>query len=521
MRMKSFLSASHAAARLRLRLFVCACAALCAAGPAWAITLGPLVQISGPSPFGPLENCGDFPDYAGVPGTNYPGSEVEPWLAVNPANPDNLVAAWQQDRWSNGGARGTVVGVSFDGGNTWQIVPIPGVSDCSGGAFQRASDPWLSFDPGGVLHHMSLVINLDPPAREPGGYGRNGMVASFSVDGGLRWSEPLVLKVDDRARYLNDKNAITADPLDPGWVYAVWDRVKIPEGAVLNPERVLGQGTKTEFTLARSSDYGQTWQPARKVYGPGGGNETLGHQVVVLPDGVLVDVFNEILGDRNDDGGTKNEFNLALLRSPDKGETWLPHGRPIRSNKLQPVGSSTPDLGLPIRDGSVLFDVAVDPQQPRLYAVWQDARFTGFDQIAFAQSLDGGSSWSQPIRVNRTPETPSNPMRQQALIPSIAVNSDGLLAVTYYDFRNDDDTGELADYWVVTCAVDCDDTGGWSQEVRLTDTSFDYAKAPFAGGHFLGDYAGLATDGADFLAVFGQALVQDQSDLFFRRITPN
>jgi hypothetical protein len=38
--------------------------------------------------------------------TNSLNSEVEPWMDANPTDPDNLIAVWQQDRWSNGGARG-------------------------------------------------------------------------------------------------------------------------------------------------------------------------------------------------------------------------------------------------------------------------------------------------------------------------------------------------------------------------------------------------------------------------------
>ena len=59
-------------------------------------------------------------------GDDYLDSEVEPWLDVNPIDEDNLVGTWQQDRWSNGGARGLVAGASFDGGDTWQTVPFPG-----------------------------------------------------------------------------------------------------------------------------------------------------------------------------------------------------------------------------------------------------------------------------------------------------------------------------------------------------------------------------------------------------------
>jgi len=35
-----------------------------------------------------------------------------------PTRPQPLIGVWQQDRWSNGGARGLGTGVSFDGGKT-------------------------------------------------------------------------------------------------------------------------------------------------------------------------------------------------------------------------------------------------------------------------------------------------------------------------------------------------------------------------------------------------------------------
>ena len=99
----------------------------------WAdFTIGPLVQVSGASPFGPPEACGNFPGTIPGPGFGYVDSEVEPWVVVNPTNPDNIVAFWQQDRWSNGGSRGNMAGTSLDGGSTWDIVQVPGITDCTG-----------------------------------------------------------------------------------------------------------------------------------------------------------------------------------------------------------------------------------------------------------------------------------------------------------------------------------------------------------------------------------------------------
>ena len=157
-----------------------------------------------------------------------------------------------------------------------------------------------------------------------------------------------------------------------------------------------------------------------------------------------------------------------------------------------------------MRDASILFDVAVDPHRGTLYLVWQDVRFRGVEEVAFAQSGDDGQTWSTPIRVNRTPAN-QNPLRQQAFLPSIEVGARGELIVTYYDFRNDSGQGERTDYWAVFCSADCGKRSSWGHELRLTKKPFDMLDAPVAGGHFLGDYMGLAVAGHIAHPVFGIA----------------
>ena len=44
--------------------------------------------------------------------------------------------------------------------------------------------------------------------------------------------------------------------------------------------------------------------------------------------------------------------------------------------------------------------------------------------------MDGGLTWSNPIKVNASPSGVA------AFTPSVDVASDGTVAVTYYDFRN-------------------------------------------------------------------------------------
>ena len=75
-----------------------------------------LVRASGLSPFA---NCKVGPlTQTAVGEFNYLNSEVEPFVAVNSLHPQHIVGVWQQDRYSFGGARGLVTGVSHDGGTT-------------------------------------------------------------------------------------------------------------------------------------------------------------------------------------------------------------------------------------------------------------------------------------------------------------------------------------------------------------------------------------------------------------------
>ena len=66
--------------------------------PPSAPSLDPAYRVSGASPF--ASNC----DNGTTGGTAFVNAEVEPSFAVNPTDSQNLVAVWQEDRWSTGGA---------------------------------------------------------------------------------------------------------------------------------------------------------------------------------------------------------------------------------------------------------------------------------------------------------------------------------------------------------------------------------------------------------------------------------
>jgi len=309
---------------------------------------------------------------------------------------------------------------------------------------------------------------------------------------------------------------MTADPTDAKFVYAVWDRINAPPGDVTrffvgNREHKRDRGFTGPTVFSRTTDGGHTWEPPRIIYNPGANNQTLGNQIAVLPNGTLVNVFTEFLTFKNSDGGTQDDVSLSLIRSTDKGATWS-HGQPIRAAKQFFQGALDPDTGRPIRAEGVIADVAVNRTNGHLYAVWQDLRFRGVDEVAFVMSTDGGDTWSTPIRVNQTPPNSTNPLNQQAFVPVVHVADDGTIGVTYYDFRfNDANPGARTDYWIVRCkpsgAKTCARAADWTDESRLTLTSFDIEQAPAARGpfgFFVGDYEGLTNVGNDLVTIFVQ-----------------
>jgi len=425
------------------------------------------VRVTSTSPFAP--GCDGVPPI----GILYTNAEVEPMTSINPRNPANIVGVWQQDRWSNGGAEGMVTGASFDGGQTWAF-SMAAFSHCTGGNaangadYPRSSDPWVSFGPDGTVYQAAIAFSGESQA--PGS--TSAVLASRSTDGGRTWSAPAVL-ISDVNGYFNDKDSITADPTDATLVYAVWDR--------LTPD------SRGPAMLARSTDAGFSWQTPSVIFDPGMHRQTLNNQIVVLPDGTVVDFFTQL----DFSAGNFPVVTLQVVRSTDKGMSW---SAPFAVSQVLSVGTFDPVTGAPVRDGSTLGSIAVGPHG-ELAAAWQDARYStsGFDGIAFSRSLDGGLTWSMPIGINTVPGV-------AAFEPTVAYRSDGTVGVSYFDFRGAPATISSlpTNYWLTHSG----DGIVW-REGPVT-SSFDLATAPDALGLFLGDYQALASVGEAFLPFYVQ-----------------
>jgi hypothetical protein len=462
------------------------------AGPA---SVGPLQQVSGTSPF---SGC-TADNVAAQPGTVYPNSELEPQIAASTVDRNgdgaaDIVAGYQQDRWSNGAARGVYSSAWFNG--AWVQVAVPGTSVCVGGTHLRATDPWVTISPDGTAYYFTLATSAGNDSE---------MLVNRSVDGGLHWSAPISLINENSVFNFNDKNSITADPFDSRYVYAIWDRSNFPSDK-REAHSISGfpRSIRSDAMFSRTTDGGLTWETPRAIFAPRANEFGIGHQIVVLSDGTLVDGFMLFHGS----GSNKKGQEVAVMISRDRGVTWT---APIRVSKALPGFISDPEDGTAVRTGDIIPEIASGPNRS-VYLVWQEATLApSGSAVAFSKSLDGGLTWSAPVAINKVLTT-------QAFTPTIRVLPDGTIGVTHYDFRfNTPDGGATlpTDYWF----LHSHDGGATWIEARVTNTSFDMRKAPYARGLFTGDYEGLATQAGAFVAAFGQTHGTDPGSIFVSRLS--
>ncbi len=496
-----------------LMVFLVVLTVLATAGTALAhanAVVTPLVTVSGPSPYA---GCSILKQS----GTNFLNAEVEPYVAVNPATVGtanvNLVGAWQQDRWSNGGARGLVAGFSSNGGATWGETELP-FNFCAGAGalnYDRASDPWVSIGPDGTAYTVSISVTLaSSTTGRPAG---TAVGVATSTTGGATWTNTQTIIADPgTVEFFNDKESVTANPTTAGVAYVVWDRLVQPNG---NPEANMHTQAFTGPTMfSKTTNGGVTWSAPRIIVDTRERQQTIANQIVVDPrNGTLYDFFN-LIERFNHQFGTQEFNQVAFIKSTDGGSTWT---KPNVIATLGTVGVTDPNTGQLIRTGDIVPEPAIDPATGQLYVVWQDSRFNGghFDEVALSTSTNGGETWSTPIRVN-------TPHGRPAFTPTVRVSSDGTVGVTYYDFRSlTTETSTLpTDYWFTTSS---DHGVSFTTETHITGP-FDMLTAPkTTTGFFVGDYEGLDTSGTTFHPFFVAAnsgILSNRTDVFTNSVTP-
>jgi len=322
-------------------LVVLVLAATPAAALAGAVSTPPSLLQEGtiPSPTAFVPFSPNVRVNSGATGFDY---QVEPTMVVNSTG--HVFVGWKEAITASGGGQRVAFSHSGDGGATWALNVVMPLSNP--GWLQ--SDPWLTVTTSDRVYFTRIeYLNTFSP----------GGIAVTNTTDGVMWGTTWFY--DDAPRFA-DKESAAHDAA--GNLYWVWN----------------SDFPTYDLAFSRSNDGGRTWTP--KVYVNDQPN-TLGGIVQVAANGTVLATWWETPDFRTGD--------ILFDRSFDGGLTW---GQDIRVNTFANSAMSPSRWILPIPA------MAVAPNGT-IYVTWADSG-DGDRNIVVSHSVDGGTTWSWPVRVN-------------------------------------------------------------------------------------------------------------------------
>jgi hypothetical protein len=387
-------------------------------------------------------------------------------IAINPKNPENIVATSFQTGRPPRPRAGSYNYVSIDGGKTWKTIPVENPK-----ALTQGDDAvYFSYDGTAYHTHLSFVGIRDarPPRAE------SGILVESSKDRGLIWNEsvPAINHINSVIPF-EDKPGIVVDNAPEskykGSVYLAWTRFDVYGSA--DPD------CHSHIYFSRSVDGGKTFSMPFRVSDASGDcrdsdNTVEGTVPAVGPKGEVYLVWAGPPG-------------LVFKKSLDGGLTF---GRD-KVIGLMPGGWDFSVEGLDRANGMPVtgVDLSNGPNKGTLYVNWIDAR-NGDPDVLVMSSRDGGETWSAPVRVN---DDHMKNGKVQFFTWMSVDPADGSLNIVFYDRR--DTVGALTK---VTLARSID--GG------RTFVNYKIDQPPFACDRkvFFGDYSGISAFGGRVIPIF-------------------
>ncbi len=383
--------------------------------------------------------------------TPVPGYFTEPAIAVNPADPQQVVAVFQDNAHA---------AYSQDAGRSWQVAD--GVEPKN---YRVSGDVSTAFDNHGHAFICYMAFDKLGTFNYWGhNSSRNGLFVRRSLDAGKTWESdhiPIIEHATEPGVPWEDKPYIVSDTAEKspyaGNLYVGWTRWTVTDSKIL---------------FSRSTDVGKTWSKPIEIDSHPGlprddNGAAEGFAGVVAPDGTLRVVWSQddqIMLATSRNGGKTFSRARAILHT---GPTMFAVQALERAN------------GFP--------QIAIDSQSKRLYLTWSDYRNGDLD-VFCSTSTDGGRSWIPAVRVNN--DEIHNGSEQ--FFQWLAVDpADGAANVIFYDRRRD--PGNRKQTVVLARSTD----GGRSfKNYSWTDEAFEAADV------FFGDYTGLAAFGGRVYGVW-------------------
>jgi hypothetical protein len=384
----------------------------------------------------------------------------EPFVAISPTSASNIVAGGNDYR-SGDGESGFYT--STDGGSTWTDGILPMGSDAVG-PISSAGDPTIAFANDGttVLYgQLAFQFGAFSPTGAGGCDPTSGVYVSRSTNKGIVWAAGGKI-AGNGATVFNDKPMLTVDR-SSGNAYIAYTRFTYATALTCttgtNP-------ASSPIMLRRSADKGATWSGEVDASGP---SYTDSHGAIPAagPSGELYVAF--------EGAGPGCGDCIVVAKSTTQGATISQRTKVANITGLTSLSAGP---GLTFRANSFP-SMAVDPQG-RVYVVWAEERDADAD-VWLSRSVNGGSSWSAPERVNQDPAG-------DQFFPWIAADAAGTVWVGWYD-RREDPLNRLYKPYV---AHSHDQGGSWTEVAAAPEASDPGSVVYPSGNAFIGDYSGLA-----------------------------
>jgi hypothetical protein len=388
------------------------------------------------------------------------GPQSETSIAVNPTNPSQIVAG------SNEIFRNPMRGYfSADGGSTWRGVDLPLPPPIPGSKVDFGSDPGVAWDLKGHVYYTYIVVFFTKGFAAVTG---SEMAVARSSDGGRTWT-PTYFALHSHPNPFDDKPMITVDTNAQSphvnTVYAAWDLTG------------TDQADSDGIFVSRSTDQGRTFSaPVHATpIGGSGPKGDIGADPFVGASGTLYVAWNDF-----------QNIRIAVSSSTDGGRTF----GLVHTIAHDEIGF---DIGIPAQASrhALLYPAcgaapASRPATPDLlYCSWIDGSLRHGVKILFAESSDGGRSWSTPIRVNDDASSEVNDHFNQWL----AVDpTDGVIHVSWYDTRLDPSRMTTNVFY----AQSTDHGLSFGRNVRVTTAPTNETSSHADLGNQYGDYEGIA-----------------------------
>jgi hypothetical protein len=363
-------------------------------------------------------------------------------IAVNPTNPQNLIAAWND--YGPGSSCG--LGYSTNGGRTWHTSWLRGVTPAGGNPTfdYGAGDPSVGFlnDGTAVLSCAAWGASTSQPSA---------LFASRSTDGGRTWEPAQQLTFGQNLGHLQDHNMLTIDRYRNRALvaYSVWNGYHARSYALVSADG--GHTYQGPYEIA--SDYRANAVDRFDVSLAGGPDGTL-----YATSGIWQDV---------------NEWNeqAVVVSQLQPGETAFT--RSVKVRDLVPA-----PYNLPGESWRTSMQASIGVEADGTVDLLTGDFVTGNLDMYLARSADHGRSF--PSQVNLT----SDPTDQ--VMPWMSIAPGGRIDLVFYDYNRS--TG-LMDAVYGTLAP-----GGTTMSRLTVQSGIDGdAQPPRGPGHtpFMGDYIGI------------------------------